>query len=675
MNWEVRTMRSRTSFFNPTLFWKNVARFWPLWALYGVIWLAVLPLKGLNDLRQGRWDYGSGTDLGFHRDLLESAPGGIFLAVLFGVLAAMALFSYLYQGRSACMFHSLPIRREGLFLTNYLSGLAFFLVPNSAVALFTLLVELTAGDVKLWALGAWWLLVNGMCLFFFSFAVLLAMLTGHILALPAFYAIFNLLVVAVYTLLSSLLAESLYGFRGFSNYGLVEILTPAYGMQQATNWSFYDERFQMNSPTIFALYMLAGVVMAVLALLLYQRRRVESAGDVVAVSWLRPIFKYGVALCSGLAFGMATTAIIGLTSMPGLWVCIVLWTAVGCLVAEMLLRKSFRVLDSWKGAAAVAVVAALLCVGVEVDVLGYETRIPTADQVTSVTVDGLDSMPYDDGSSLSAQFTDPERIALVTGLHQAIVDQRNDPWDGGWDNGNVSTIRFYVSYDLADGSRMERNYYTEIFSDDLDTQGTVAYAAQALLNGPGMTEDLYGLDDLTDYTASSAGITISDEENRYGWQSVTGDSAQAQVLWQAVQADLQAGTLGTRYLFDTPQRLERCYFNDLTITLTVPRQDRDGDWYTSSRDFTVTLTTDAKHTLAVLAGLGISEETVLIPYGQLFYEDGTYNEYYGYPDSALWEKEQAETLWEGGAAPDPTPAGSEEALTTVAGVTAVHSAG
>ena len=75
------------------------------------------------------------------------------------------------------------------------------------------------------------------------------------------------------------------------------------------------------------------------------------------------------------------------------------------------------------------------------------------------------------------------------------------------------------------------------------------------------------------------------------------------------------------------------------------------------------------------AALGISEETVLIPYGQLFYEDGTYNEYYGYPDSALWEKEQAETLWEGGAAPDPTPAGSEEALTTVAGVTAVHSAG
>ena len=43
MNWEVRTMRSVTSCFNSTLYRKNLSRFWPIWALYSVIWLFALP--------------------------------------------------------------------------------------------------------------------------------------------------------------------------------------------------------------------------------------------------------------------------------------------------------------------------------------------------------------------------------------------------------------------------------------------------------------------------------------------------------------------------------------------------------------------------------------------------------------------------------------------------------
>ena len=50
MSWEVRTMRSATSYFNFTLLRKNFARFWPIWSLYGLFWLAVLPLNILSNL-------------------------------------------------------------------------------------------------------------------------------------------------------------------------------------------------------------------------------------------------------------------------------------------------------------------------------------------------------------------------------------------------------------------------------------------------------------------------------------------------------------------------------------------------------------------------------------------------------------------------------------------------
>ena len=41
-------MRSATSYFNGALYRKTLARFWPLWAGYGVIWLFFIPLSMLN---------------------------------------------------------------------------------------------------------------------------------------------------------------------------------------------------------------------------------------------------------------------------------------------------------------------------------------------------------------------------------------------------------------------------------------------------------------------------------------------------------------------------------------------------------------------------------------------------------------------------------------------------
>ena len=140
-------MRSKTSFFNPTLFWKNITRFWPIWASYLVIWFFLIPLSlMLTD-----------NDYSTYSGLVSSSQGHFALVtvlrltqttvpalcLVYGLISAMALFSYLFQGRAVNLMHALPIRREGLFLTNYLSGLAFTLAPALAVALITLVAEIT----------------------------------------------------------------------------------------------------------------------------------------------------------------------------------------------------------------------------------------------------------------------------------------------------------------------------------------------------------------------------------------------------------------------------------------------------------------------------------------------------------------------------------------------------
>ena len=132
-------MRSKTWFFNSTLFRKNLTRFWPIWALYGAIWTLLLPanvfITHMEGLRSGIVQLDQLRRIADRHVLTYTAEVGVLLAFAFGLLAAMAVFSYLYNPRSAGLMHTLPIRREGLFLTNWLSGYCFLLFPHPLLLL------------------------------------------------------------------------------------------------------------------------------------------------------------------------------------------------------------------------------------------------------------------------------------------------------------------------------------------------------------------------------------------------------------------------------------------------------------------------------------------------------------------------------------------------------------
>ncbi len=91
------------------------------------------------------------------------------------------------------MMHALPARREALFVSHYLAGLSFLLLPHLAVYALTVAVEAALGCLELGPLTTWLLTQSGVCLFFYSFAVFCAMFTGNLVALPVFYGILNFL--------------------------------------------------------------------------------------------------------------------------------------------------------------------------------------------------------------------------------------------------------------------------------------------------------------------------------------------------------------------------------------------------------------------------------------------------------------------------------------------------
>lgn len=577
-------MRCGTSFYNGTLGKQLTLRFWPLIALYSVIWAIVLPISGLNYMRSG-YIGGWATDIEYLFRALATP-----MTIVFGVLAAMAVCSHLYTTRSCNFTAALPPKRTALFATHYLTGLLWLVVP---VAVMTLMASFLAIGCSLSGFASGLALVCMQTLFFYSFAVLCGMLTGHLLALPVFYGIFNGLVGGLWYLLTLLFREFYFGYPGslVAVPAWVEWFTPAW---QLFSYGSPDAGYGMS-----AVYAGVGIVFALAAWLLYVKRPMERAGDVVIWAGLRPVFRYGVALCSGLALGYLTRLVLGLDEL-GLAVSVMLWGVAGCFVGQMFLSKSVRVLRYWKGAGAIACACAALFLVMKLDLTGYETQVPEADEVVSVTISGLDSYPVDTASNFhDIQTQDPQAISLITQLHQALVDQRNT-FNGYYDN----STRFDVTYTLADGTRLTRSYTVYVNEVDLDRAGTVTQLAHQLVNDSKLMLLSYEFHELEANGYRPTGGTFyltSDTGNTSTGHDLS--TSEAQSLYQAIVQDIQEGNLPRTLFYGYGDVHIDLYWSISPNSFNQLADPYNTD-YIPGNYISVEITNQAVHTLEVLEELG-----------------------------------------------------------------------
>ncbi len=638
MNWEVRTMPSATScskgpnpWWNSTLYRKNLKRFWPIWASYGVI-LLLVPLTFLLT-----WlDRNDTLDINIvAMDLLGFvSPMGLILSAVWSIVSAMAVFSYLYNSRSVQLYHALPIRREGLYLTNYLSGLSFLVLPLGVVFLFTLAVEAVSGTLLLWPLLQWLIAQVCFALFFYSFAAFCALFVGHIVALPVFYGILNFLAFGMSQLLSELFRQFVYGYHSWPAMSqLAQWLSPFIvlyregGVRVADNGGYF-----FTGLATALVYALAGLVLAALGLVVYRTRPLETAGDVVAVKWVRPVFKYGVAFCAAVTIGIFLRELFRSLLPGGMWPMLglmVLGGLIGYFAAEMLLRKTFRVLRrSWKGALALCLALTAAALTMNYDLIGFN-RAPSRYNVVSVYLWGPYTYPSDSASHFDIYCTDSEDIEAVLALHQAIArDQQelqdrleHDRYSTGYDPENpdqplVQSQNVYFSYNLADGSRLTREYTLQLYSTDLEDPNSVASLLNSIINAPDAIENSYfsGVESQDAFDS----LAEASVENVYNAGSQTYDSlevlseADRNALLAAVRSDLAAGRLGQRYLFDDKERNDTCCLADLKLSFfkTIKDPDQYGqlwehDWSTT---VTIGLQITATDTIACLEELGLIDE-------------------------------------------------------------------
>lgn len=462
MRWEVPTMRSATSFFDKTTARSDLRRHWPIAFIYTCVWLVGLPV---NLWSSSMWMPEEMTPaLRAAQIIIGSYPTLAGALFVFGCVLAMALMGYLMSPRAVGLLHALPVRRGTLLATHTLVGWLMLNVPALLAVLVSIPVQAYYGGVAWGALGAWLLVHCGLSLFFLALGLLCAMVTGWLLAIPAIYAVVNFAVIAAAGLVRTLCSLFCYGYAGDDDFApFVYWLTPVVNLVkrfgtcgvERSDASPYPWQVQFPADVVHAvgIYTAAGAALLALTYLLYRRRKSESAADPAAFPWMRPVFRYGTGLLGGLALGLGLYQLVlgwRMESETGRWVGLLVSTVLmGALcyyAAEMLVRKSLRVLRrSLPGAGLVCVLLALVCAGARFDVSGYAARVPDVSAVTQVQLRGSLGLS-------GVNCTEPETIETVIALHREIITLRPDEDDP--ENSAYITL----SYTLTDGSTLTRAY-------------------------------------------------------------------------------------------------------------------------------------------------------------------------------------------------------------------------
>ena len=196
-------MKSRTSFFNASVLWKDITRFAPLWGGY-----LVLLLLQLNQ-ETGQYRYTS------------------YTLLVYAIVCAITVFGDLFNPCLSNALHAMPMRREGWFLTHSLACFLFFLVPSGIFFLIQGFVSSKEPLLLLAGFGASFVVF----LTFFSIAFLCIMLAGSRIGAAAFYVVLNFFAPVAQWMFSNFYQPFLYGITGQSTNQLFSKLFPVQHFQ------------------------------------------------------------------------------------------------------------------------------------------------------------------------------------------------------------------------------------------------------------------------------------------------------------------------------------------------------------------------------------------------------------------------------------------------------------
>ncbi len=621
-------MQSKTSFFNRTLFRKNLSRYWPLWGFASFVGFLAPAALLVRVIQSGETSVAPLRVREIYYYLVADAVP--IVSIAYAILCAMAVWSYLYNARSVGMMHSLPIRREGLFLTNLLSGLAMMAIPYLVAGGLGTLLFACCGGFDAWGTLATVLAVIAQSVTFFGLATFCAFLTGNIFALPVLYFLLNFLAPLGDWLCNLFARGFLFGFTADYS-GTVDFLCPMVYLTQrlyvnseyeTVRDSALEYQNRLTSVTLenawlIAAYAAAGLVFLALAYLLYRRRESERAGDVVAVRVFRPVFRFGVAALSALLGGRLLYALLWESFQAGdtftpvpLAICLIVAGLIGYYAASMLLAKSLRVFrGSAVGALCLVAACAAFCAGMRYDLFGIERRIPDQNEITQLEIYLARNTYY-----LTPE-DQPELLSGAQDLQRTLIAQKDlirsnyetYRHGGSSSDPDASTNIRYI-YTLKNGATVERFYVVSFARSDLQTSGSYANVMDSFVNSPALRQARLRWGDPEFHVESGS----FDSQSAGDYFNL--GTQECETLLSAIARDAENGNWGRYDWFEDDGT---AYAMDLSFDFYRDLIDEHGTHYRSYDSIYITVRPEMTETKQALLDLNLATEQDFVTWQEL----------------------------------------------------------
>lgn len=415
-------MKSKKVFCNKGIFLSDLRRFWWAPVLMTLLEFLVHPMELINAYYFN----------GYASDYLYNDLAVVHF--VYPILIGALLFRYLHTSKSIQFFHTLPVTRGQLFRTKVLTFWMFLLIPVLVNwgAMYSIL-DTSTYKITYSEINTLYLSIlcgyGAMC----GFSLFVTTITGNTAGMILGTVILPFLPLGLFGVTAGLLDFTLIGYTA-PDENFLTYLIPFMREEFMEYWWVPLTEF---------------IVLHILATIFYRKYKAEATGDLITVSWLRPIFLYGVCYCSTV-LGIAYADNYDF-SLTGHLISAFIAAFIGFFIAESLLQRTVRIIGSWKKLLCYLLISFALILGLKFDLFGYESNIPELSEVESVQFSYTESLSpeyYHERGLGGAVLTEPENIQKVIDFHKTIAKKE----------AKYTYTGRYLIYQLKDGSKLKRYY-------------------------------------------------------------------------------------------------------------------------------------------------------------------------------------------------------------------------
>ena len=416
-------MNSRMSFFSKSFFKSDIKRYWWVSASELLLFIicTIVPLYNACFTAYER----------NYETIYGWIDSSMIVGIIFSFGVGIMLNTFMHFNASVSTTHSLPVKRSTLYITKLITAFVILCVPMLiAFGILTAMsfTEVCSEYILFSDILRWLFVTFSYSLVVLSLTTLVNMMTGNPVGTVVFTIGFGFLPMWIIVILSAVFSHEVLGYSPANMESLMEyVYIGPYGITKA-EYGF--------------IYPVLSVIFLALGYLLYRIRKSESHGEVIAFSWLKPLFMGIIALlASGLGYSYVQS-VFEIENILSVLPFGILCTAISYMIS----RKALDFKGSVKPIV-VYIFAALLFAGViHFDITGFERRIPDAEDVKSAYITSENN--YD----REPIFFEKEHIDGVRELHRELIattsQKKNTPY--------YNTM--IIEYNLKNGKKLTREY-------------------------------------------------------------------------------------------------------------------------------------------------------------------------------------------------------------------------